>query len=75
MATKMKYITIIFLFAACSKPPETHCYHCQSEQMPDITFCGITETEMQTVIAWRAEWVRDTLVCKKVEGCDLPEMP
>jgi len=58
----MKSIFILLLMMSCQKP-ETICFHCQSPQMQNVTFCGYSEDEMQSVIDWRKEYLQDTLVC------------
>lgn len=57
----MKYLVIILLLVACDKPS---LYRCESPMMNEIYFEGYSETEIEAVIKWRAEWLKDTMICE-----------
>jgi hypothetical protein len=59
-------ITSIFMAVACQKPDQPeYCFECHSPQMTKLVQCGISETDMQTVIDKRIELFGDTMKCEK----------
>ena len=56
---------ILAALLGCTKP-EDYCYECHNRTMRQITFCGYSEGDIRTVMAWWEDY-GDTLTCKIIK--------